>query len=167
MLLNYGVGEDFWGFLGLQGDPTSLKLQYFGHVKNWLIGKDPDAGKGWRQEKVVTTEGDVMVGWHHWLNGHEFEQGPEVGDGQGGLACCSPWGCKELDPTEWLNWLTDWCHMCMYLQALCVFPSVIFFLNSISWFEIHGSACSHIQIFLRLYVFHCTTIPATHLFHNG
>ena len=72
-------------------------------VKNWLIGKDPDAGKDWRQEKKGTTE-DEMVGWHHWLDGHEFEQAPGVGDGQGNLACCSLWGCKELDMTEQLNW---------------------------------------------------------------
>ena len=71
--------------------------------KNWLIGKDPDAGKDWRQEEKRTTE-DEMVGWHHWLNGHEFEQAPGVGVGQGSLACCSLWGCKESDTSEWLNW---------------------------------------------------------------
>ena len=71
--------------------------------KNWLIGKDPNAGKDRRQEEKGMTE-DEMVGWHHWLNGHEFEQALGVGDGQGSLACCSPWGHKELDMTEWLNW---------------------------------------------------------------
>ena len=55
-----------------------------------------------RQEEKGTTE-DEMVGWHHGLDGHEFEQAPGVGDGQGGLACCSPWGCKESDMTGWLN----------------------------------------------------------------
>ena len=59
--------------------------------KNWLIEKDPDAGKGWRREKKGMTE-DEMVGWHHWLDGHEFEQALGVGDGQGGLECYSPWG---------------------------------------------------------------------------
>ena len=72
-------------------------------MKNWLIGKNPDAGKDWRREDTGMTE-DEMVGWHHQLNGHEFEQTPEVGDGQRGLACCSPWGRKELDTTERLNW---------------------------------------------------------------
>ena len=72
------------------------------HVKNWLIGKDPDAGKYWRQEEKGMTENE-MVGWHHWLNGHEFEQAPGDGVGQGSLPCCSPWGCKDLDTTEWLN----------------------------------------------------------------
>ena len=57
-------------------------------AKNWLIGKDPDAGKGWRQKEKGTTE-DEMVGWHQWLNRYESEQVPEVGDGQGSLACCS------------------------------------------------------------------------------
>ena len=71
-------------------------------VKSQLIGKDPDAGKDWGQEEKGTTE-DEMVGWHHWLNGHEFEQAPGVGEGQGGLVCCSPWGHKELDTTEPLN----------------------------------------------------------------
>ena len=78
-----------------------LKLQYFGHFmqKSWLIGKDPDAGRDWWQEEKGTTE-DEMAGWHHRLNGHEFEQTLGVGDGQGGLACCDSWGCKESDTTE-------------------------------------------------------------------
>ena len=71
-------------------------------VKTWLIGKDPDTGKDWRQEEKGMTE-DEMAGWHHWLDGHEFEQAPGVGDGQGSLVCCSPWGRKESDTTEWLN----------------------------------------------------------------
>ena len=74
--------------------------------KNWLIGKDPDAGKDGRWEEKGTTE-DEMVGWHHRLNGHEFEQALGVGDGQGSLACCSPWGHKQWDTIEWLNWLTE------------------------------------------------------------
>ena len=72
-------------------------------MKNWLIGKDPDAGKDWRQEEKGMTE-DETVGWHHQLNGHEFEQAPGVDDGQESLACCSPRGNEELDMTEQLNW---------------------------------------------------------------
>ena len=72
-------------------------------AKNWLLGKDKDAGKGWRQEKGMTE--DEMVGWHHWLNGHELEQAPGAGDGQGRLACCSPWNRKESDTTEQLIWI--------------------------------------------------------------
>ena len=71
-------------------------------VKNWLIGKNHDAGKDWRQEKWTTE--DEMAGWHHWLDGHESEWTPGVGDGQGGLECCSSWGRKESDTTEKLNW---------------------------------------------------------------
>ena len=72
-------------------------------VKNWLLGKDPDAEKDWRQEEKGMTE-DEMVGWHHQLDRHEFEQALGV-DGQGSLVCCCPWGCKESDTTKWLNWL--------------------------------------------------------------
>ena len=71
--------------------------------KSWLIWKDPDAGKDWKWEEKGTTE-DEMVGWYHWLNGLGFGWILGVGDGQGGLACCSSWGCKESDMTEWLNW---------------------------------------------------------------
>ena len=73
------------------------------HAKSWHIGKDFDAGRDWGQEKKGTTE-DEMAGWHHWLNGGESWWTPGVGDGQGGLACCDSWGCKELDTTEQLNW---------------------------------------------------------------
>ena len=68
-----------------------------------LIWRDPDAGKDWGQEEKGTME-DEMVGWHHWVNGHEFGWTPVVGVGQGGLACWGSWGRKELDTTEWLNW---------------------------------------------------------------
>ena len=73
------------------------------HAKSWLIGKDSDAGKDWRQEEKGTTE-DEMAGWHHWVNGRESEWTPGVGDGQGGPACCDSWGRKESDTTERLNW---------------------------------------------------------------
>ena len=71
-------------------------------VKTQLIRKDPDAGKDWRQKEKWRTE-DEMVGWHHWLEWYEFEQTPVVGEGQGSLVCCSPWGHKESDMTEQLN----------------------------------------------------------------
>ena len=98
-------GNQSWIFIGR----TDAEAPIFWppDVKNWLLGKDPDTGKDWRQEEKGTTE-DKTVGWHHWLEGHEFEQAPGVGDGQGSLVCCSPWGHKELDMTERLNWLTDW-----------------------------------------------------------
>ena len=88
----------------LEGLMLNLKLQYFWppDAKSWLIWKDPDAGKDWGQEKGTTE--DETVGWHHRLDGHGFGWTPGVGDGQGGLACCSSCGHKELDTTERLNW---------------------------------------------------------------
>ena len=122
MLLNCGIGEDSWESLGLQpvhfkGDQSWV---FFGrndakaeapvlwppHAKSWLIGKDSDAGRDWGQEEKGTTE-DEMNGWHHRVDGHEFEWTPGVGDGQGGLACCNSWGRKESDTTEQLNWTED------------------------------------------------------------
>ena len=86
----------------LEGLMLKLKLQYLApDAKSWLLGKDPDPGKDWRQEKGKIE--DEMVGWHHQLNGHEFEQALGFGDGHRSLACCSVWGHKELDTTEWLN----------------------------------------------------------------
>ena len=93
-------GNQSWIFIG-RTDAESPIL-WPPDAKNWLIGKDPDTGKDWRQEKGMTE--DKMVGWHHRLNEHEFEQALGVGDGQGSLACCSPWGHKESDTTEQLNW---------------------------------------------------------------
>ena len=100
---NQSVLKEISPKYSLEGLMLKLKLQYFGHLitKNWLIGKDPDSGKDWRWEKGMTE--DKLVGWHHWHNGHEFEQPPGVGDGQGSLACYSPWSCKESDMTEQLN----------------------------------------------------------------
>ena len=82
--------------------PAEAPILWPPDVKNCLIGKDPDAGKDWRWEKKGTTE-DEMIGWHHWLDGQEFEQAPGVGDGQGGLAWYSPWGHKDWYTTEWPN----------------------------------------------------------------
>ena len=105
----------------LEGLMLMLKLPILWppDAKNWFIVKDPDAGKDWRREEKGPTY-DVMVGWHHRLNGHEFELAPWVGDGQGGLACCNRWGCKESDTTEWLNWLTyRWIQYLPYLSPHC------------------------------------------------
>ena len=95
-------GNHSWIFIGRTDAEAETPIIWPPDVKNCLIWKDPEAGKNWKQEEKGTTE-DEMVRWHHWLNGHEFEQTPGVGDGQGGLVCCSPWGRKESDPTEWLN----------------------------------------------------------------
>ena len=91
----------------LEGLMLKLKLQYLATWCEELTHlKEPDAGKDWGQEKKGTAE-DEMVGWYHRLNGHEFGCTPGVGDGQGRLACCSPWGCKESDMTEWLHWTSS------------------------------------------------------------
>ena len=119
MVLNCSVGEDSWESLGLQGwtgqpvhpkgdqswvfiGRTDVEAETPVHAKSWLIWKDPDAGKDWRQEEKGMTE-DEIVGWPHQLNRHEFEQTQGDSEGQGSLAFCSPWGCKELDITLWLN----------------------------------------------------------------
>ena len=96
-------GNQSWIFIGRADVEAETPTLWPPDVKNWLIRRDPDAGKDWRQEEKGMTE-DEMVGWHHWLNGHEFEQAPGVGDGQGGLVCCSPWGRKKSDMNERLNW---------------------------------------------------------------
>ena len=96
-------GNQSWIFIGRTNAEVETPILWPPDVKNWLIGKDPDAGKDWRHEGKGMTE-DEMVGWHHQIDGHEFEQAPRVGDGQGGLACCSPWSRKESDTTEQLNW---------------------------------------------------------------
>ena len=155
MFLNCGVGEDSWESFGLQGDSTSpfWRRSVLGRTdveaetpilwppdsKNWLIGKDANAGKDWGQEEKGMTEHE-MVGWHHWHNGHGFGWAPGVGDGQGGLACCGSWGhrvghnwatelnwwtgklgrlqsvrSQRVDTTEWLNW-TELCT----LLILCI-----------------------------------------------
>ena len=90
-------------FTGMTDVKAEIPILCPPDVKNWFLRKDPDAGKDWRQEEKGTTE-DEMVGWPRWLDGHEFEQALVVGDGQGTLACCSPWGRKGSDMTELLNW---------------------------------------------------------------
>ena len=100
-------GDQSWVFLGRTDAKAETPVLWPPHVKSWLIGKDPDAGRDWGQEEKGTTE-DEMVGWHHWLSGHEFGWTPGVGDGQGGLVCCDSWGRKESDRTELLNWLRHW-----------------------------------------------------------
>ena len=96
-------GDQSWVFFGRNDAKPETPVLWPPHVKSWLIGKDSDAGRDWRQEKKGTTE-DEMAGWHHRLNGYEFEWTPGVGGGQGGLACCDSWGRKESDTTKQLNW---------------------------------------------------------------
>ena len=139
MLLNCGVGKDPWvpctARMSNQSILKEISSEYSlerteaeteapvlwpPDVKNWLIGKDPDAEKDRGQEEKGTAE-DEVVEWHHRLNGHEFEQALGVGDGEGSLVCCSPWDFKELDTTQWLNWTYSvirsifWSLLCAYV----------------------------------------------------
>ena len=100
----HSKGDRSWVFFGRTDAKAETPVLWPPHVKSWLIGKDSDARRDWGQEKKRTTK-DEMAGWHHWLNGHEFEWTPGFGDGQRGLACCDSWGCKESDMTERLNWI--------------------------------------------------------------
>ena len=93
-------GNQPWIFLRRTDAEPEAPILCPHDLRSWLTGKDPDAGKDWRQEEKGTAE-DEMVGWHHWLIGHEFEQALRVGDGQGSLVYCSPWGHQ-------LTWLSDW-----------------------------------------------------------
>ena len=108
----HSKGDQPWDFFGRNDAKAETPVLWPPHAKSWLIGKDPDAGRDWRQEEKGMTE-DEIVGWHHWLDGHESEWTPGVGDGQGGLVCCDSWGCKESDMTEQLNW-TDACPAAMW-----------------------------------------------------
>ena len=117
-----------WIFIGRTDGEAETLILWPPDVKIWLIWKDPNAGKDWRWEEKGMTE-DEMVGWHHWLNGHKFEWTLGIGDGQGGLACYSPWGGEELDMTERLNWtagttrhlwiLSTWNVSCPKWYVLC------------------------------------------------
>ena len=99
----HSKGNQSWVFFGRNDAKAVTPVLWPPHAKRWLTGKDSDAGRDWGQEGKGTTE-DEMAGWHHRLDGHEFEWTPGVGDGRGGLACCNSWGRKELDTTERLNW---------------------------------------------------------------
>ena len=99
----HSEGDQPWNFFWRSDAKAEIPILWPPDAKSWLIWKDPDTGKDWGQGHKGTTE-DEMVGWHHWLDGCEFEWTLEVGDRQGGLACCNSWGCKESDTTEWLKW---------------------------------------------------------------
>ena len=96
----HSKGDQSCVFIGRTDAEAETPILWPLHAKSWLFGKDPDAGRGWGQDEKGTTE-DEMAGWHHQLDGHEFDWTPGVGDRQGGLASCSSWGHKELDTTEW------------------------------------------------------------------
>ena len=102
-MLIHSEGDQSWVFIGRTDAKAETPVLWPPHAKCWLIGKHSDAERDWGQEKGTTE--DEMAGWHHWPDGRESKWTPGVGDGQGGLACCDSWGCKELDMTERLNWI--------------------------------------------------------------
>ena len=119
-------GDQSWVFIGGTDVEAETPILWPPDVKNWLIWKDPDAGKDWGQEEKGVTE-DEIVGWHHWLDGHGFGWAVGVGDGQGGLACCGSWGHKELDTTEWLNWTElNWNEPYYNFLFLLLCPPLVF-----------------------------------------
>ena len=154
-------GNQSWIFIGRTDAEAETPIVWPPDAKNWLIGKDPNAEKDWRQEEKGTTE-DEMVGWHHRLDGHGFEQAPGVSDRQGSLVCCSPWGCRVRH-----NWVTElnWrlfinCSASWYMTFLCLWkrcwppslqiwnpmlqpcpraPAAILLLKARSWGEFLGS----------------------------
>ena len=99
----HSEGDQPWDFFGRNYAKAETPVLWPPHANSWLIGKDSDAGRNWGQEKKGKTE-DEIAGWHHQLDGHEFEWTLGVGDGQGGLTCCDSWSCKESDWTKPLNW---------------------------------------------------------------
>ena len=127
-------GDQSWVFTGRTDVEAETPVLWQPHAESWLIGKDPDVGRDWGQEEKGMTE-DEMVGWHHRLNGHGFGWTPGVGDEQGGLVCCSSWGCKESDMTEQLNWTENLQHthkharFCRETSSL----KVSLFLTSVVW----------------------------------
>jgi len=119
----HSEGDQPWDFFGRNDAKAETPVLWPAHEKSWLIGKDSDAGRDWGQEEKGTTE-DEMAGWHHWLNGRESEWTPGVVDGQGGLACCDSWGCKESDTTERLNWTElNWLRTTWKSLLLCSWTS--------------------------------------------
>ena len=149
----YSKGDQPWVFFG----KNDAKAETPPHVKSWLIGKDPDAGRDWGQEEKGMTENE-MAGWHHRLDGREFVWTPGVGDGQGGLECGNSWGCKELDMTEWLNWTEE------YLKITNIKKH---FHKTARCLSLYMDYTDHIYIYICMYVYVCVCVYIWHAYvHN-
>ena len=107
----HSEGDQLWDFFGRNDAKAETPILCPPHAKSWVIGKDSEAGRDWGQEEKGTTE-DEMAGWHHWLDGRDSQWTPGVGDGQGGLACCSPWVMKSR------TWLSDWTELNLLKQII-------------------------------------------------
>ena len=157
-------GTHSWMFIGRTDAEAAAPILWPPELKNWLFGKDPDAGKDWRREEKGMTENE-MVGWHHRLEGHGFEQALGVGDGQGSLVCCSPWSCKEsTERQNWteLNWLPfpkqNVNELCTFL-SLHSFPllqyvktrscyCILLLCCSVTGYLLLNSICADLQVWL-------------------
>ena len=158
-------GNQSWIFIGRTDAETETPIVWPPDVKNWLIWKDADAGKDWRQEKGITE--DEMVGWHHQLNGHEFKQTPGDGEKQGGLVWWSSWGCKESDTTKQLNnTMRVMLHDCSHLHRTpvlgCIFILSVF-NQRVLWFflvfDITNKVLMTVVVCNRhIFSFHCSII---------
>ena len=128
----HSKGDQPWVFFGRNDAKAETPVLWPPHTKSWLIGKDSDAGRDWGQEEKGMI-GDEMAGWHHQLDGRECEWAPGDGDGQGVLARCSSWACKESDKTEWLNWTEVNCRQEMFFFILLeeLIKETVFELNEI------------------------------------
>ena len=141
-------GDQSWVFIGRTDVEAETPVLWPPDAKSWLIWKDPDAGNDWGQEEKGMTE-DEMVGWHHQLNGHGFEWTLGIGDGQGGLACCSSWGNRESDTTEQrlnrteplesaiFNPVWKVFNHYFFTYSFCIHLSLLFLLLRLHWYEDH------------------------------
>ena len=130
----HSKGDQPWMFFGRNDAKAKTPVLWPSHMKSWVIGKDPGAGRDWGQEEKGMTENE-MAGWHHWLGGCAFEWTLGGGDGQGVLACCDSWGCKESDTTEWLNE--------NHYKGLCkhfIFPVVGVHCSTLNWVHLFYSS---------------------------
>jgi len=160
-------GNQSWIFIGRTDAEVEIPILWPPDMKNWLTRKDPDAGKDWRQVEKGTTE-DEMVGWHHQLNGHEFEQALEIGDGQGSLVCCSPWGRRVGH-----NWVTElnWIGMLWYFVLICNSPQK-YNVKHFSYvylpfvYLLWCGVCSHLSLMFKLGCLfsYCSVLRVLHIF---
>ena len=162
----HSKGDQSWAFIERTDVEAETPILWPPDMKNWLTGKDPDAGKDWGQEERGTTEDD-MVGWHPWLNGHGFRWTPGVGDGQRGLACCGSWGRKESDTTErlnctmlcWFLWYNSVNQLYVYIYSLLIKSSSHPLLPSLQVITELSSLCytaaSHYLPILHMAVYLC------------
>ena len=145
-------GDQSWVFIGRTNAEAETPVLWPPHAKSWLIGKDSDAGRDWGQEEKGTTE-DEMAGWHHRLDGHEFEWTPGVADGRGGLVCCDSW-VAESDRTERLNWTVSKT-LCFYILFLFVESVGLVIIVELS-FQMSSSVITGSKVLWALLVSLCS-----------